>query len=91
MGASTEPIAARFAENLVRHRNAAKLSQEELADRAEIHRTQVSMIEGGKRMPRLDTLIKLAGALGIDAAELLAGVRWEPVVIRHGRFVLDDD
>lgn len=52
------------------------MSQEELADRAGI-----SLIESGKRMPRLDTLIKLAGALGVEVGVLVAGMRWEPTVM----------
>ncbi len=28
--------------------------------------------------PRLDTVIKLAGALGIEPCELIADVRWTP-------------
>ncbi|MBS1676871.1 MAG: helix-turn-helix transcriptional regulator [Actinobacteria bacterium] len=79
-------IAERFADNLVRQRQAAGLSQEELASRGDIHRTQISLIEGGKRMPRLDTLVKLAGALGIAPATLLDGISWEPTVTKHGRF-----
>jgi transcriptional regulator with XRE-family HTH domain len=84
----------RFAANLRGLREAAELSQEELAFRAEIHRTQISLIEGGHRLPRLDTLIKLCGALLIAPNELLEGISWEPSVHRPGRFILeagDDD
>ncbi|MBS1890248.1 MAG: helix-turn-helix transcriptional regulator [Actinobacteria bacterium] len=41
-----------FGENLLRIRQARKLSQESLAERAGIHRTQVSMFETGQRQPR---------------------------------------
>jgi len=79
----------RFAANLRRLRGAAGLSQEELAFAAEIHRTQVSLIEGGHRMPRLDTLVKLSGALGLTPNDLLDGVTWAPSVHRPGGFVVD--
>jgi transcriptional regulator with XRE-family HTH domain len=79
-------ISERFAENLARHRQERGLSQEELAARADIHRTQISLIEGGKRMPRLDTLVKLAGALGVEPGDLLEGIVWEPTVTTVGEF-----
>ncbi len=83
-------ITERFAENLARERHAASMSQEELAARAEIHRTQISLIEGGKRMPRLDTVVKLAGALGVPTGALLDGISWEPTVTQVGEFKIAD-
>jgi transcriptional regulator with XRE-family HTH domain len=67
-------IGERFGRNLAAQREKAGLSQEELADRAQMHRTAISLSETGKRMPRLDTLLKLAAALGISAATLLDGI-----------------
>jgi transcriptional regulator with XRE-family HTH domain len=79
----------RFAANLLLLRNAAGLSQEELSFRAAIHRTQISLIEGGHRMPRLDTLIKLAGALEVTLQDLLKGIAWEPSIVSPGRFIVE--
>lgn len=76
---------ARFAENLSRYFEAAEISQEALASRAGIHRTQVGELLRGKQNPRLETVIKLAGALGIDPALLIEGIRWEPAATT-GRF-----
>jgi transcriptional regulator with XRE-family HTH domain len=81
-------ISRRFAANMRRLREAADLSQEELAFLAAIHRTQTSLIEGGHRLPRLDTLVKLAGALGVTPNDLLDGIEWEPSEHRPGRFLL---
>jgi transcriptional regulator with XRE-family HTH domain len=78
----------RFAANLRRLREAAGLSQEELAFRADVHRTQISLIEGGHRMPRLDTLIKLAGALDATANDLVDGITWEPYEQLAGGFLV---
>ena len=86
----TRPVVAeRFAANLRTLRKAAGLNQEELALRADIHRTQISYVESGQRMPRLDTLIKLAGALGVTANDLVAGIVWEPFEQRAGDFAVN--
>ena len=71
-------VAERFAANLVRCRRRVGISQEELADRASLHRTAIGLLETGERVPRVDTLMKLAGALEVDPLELLAGIEWQP-------------
>lgn len=60
-----------------RRRNLLDLSQEALAERAGIHRTQISFYENGERMPLASSLIKLAAALGISVGRLLVGIEWE--------------
>jgi transcriptional regulator with XRE-family HTH domain len=77
----------RFAENLIRCRKRAGLSQEETAVRASLHRTAVGQIERQERIPRIDTLIKLAGALSVSPSELLEGLAWEPGYVEPGKFV----
>ena len=64
-------------QNLVRFRGRAGLSQQGTAVRAGIHRTHVAKIEGGERLPRLDTIVKLAGALEVEPCALLMGMAWE--------------
>jgi transcriptional regulator with XRE-family HTH domain len=59
-------------------RRRADLSQEQLATLAGLHRTEISLIENGGRIPRVDTLMKLAGALEVSASELLRGMEWRP-------------
>ncbi len=68
----------RFGENLVRYRNHADISQEELGFRASIHRTEVSLLERGERMPRVDTALRIAGSLGVPLDDLVAGLEWRP-------------
>jgi len=60
-----------FAFNLKRLRTSAGLSQEELADRAGLHRTYISSIERAQRNISLENIFVLAGALGAQPGELL--------------------
>ena len=50
--------------NVKRLREAQGISQEDLADRAGVHRTYVSGVERGVRNPTVTVLEKIAGALG---------------------------
>lgn len=79
-------IAARFGQNLRRCRKRADLSQEELSVRASVHRTEISHLERGLRIARVDTLVKLRGSLGVSADELLEGMGWNPGGTRIGQF-----
>jgi len=76
--------AGRFAANLRRVRDAAGLSQEAVAFGAGLHRTQISLLERGDRLPRIETLVKLAGATGTTPDDLLAGITWEPITVVEG-------
>jgi transcriptional regulator with XRE-family HTH domain len=53
-------------------REAAGLSQAELADRADTGQAALSRIEGGEQDPRLSTLARIAGALGCELEIRLA-------------------
>jgi transcriptional regulator with XRE-family HTH domain len=57
--------------NVRRYRHAAKLSQEELAHRAEIDRTYISEIERCVYAASIDVVDRLARELGVEAADLL--------------------
>jgi len=48
------------------------ISQEILADRADLNRSYVGEVERGTAMPSLSTITKLARALNLSAADLLA-------------------
>ncbi len=74
----TPEMKVRFGENLARCREGADVSQEELGFRASIHRTEVSLLERGERMPRVDTAMRIAGSLGISLDDLVAGMEWRP-------------
>jgi transcriptional regulator with XRE-family HTH domain len=83
-------VAKRFGQNLARCRARAGISQEELGFRASLHRTEVGQLERGVRLARIDTLVKLAGALDVSPGDLLAGLSWEPGGTRLGSFVAPD-
>jgi transcriptional regulator with XRE-family HTH domain len=54
------------------------LTQEEVANLAELDRKHVSSIETGKTVPGILTLIKIAGALKIPTRHLVDGLAWVP-------------
>lgn len=58
--------------NLRRYREAAGLSQMELADRAGVSRQLVGAAEAGRNTPRVDAGLALADALGVTVEELFA-------------------
>lgn len=53
-------------------RKNAGLSQEELADRANVHWTYLSDLERGQQSPTLDVVNRLARALRVTVSELFA-------------------
>jgi transcriptional regulator with XRE-family HTH domain len=63
-----------FGENARRLRAAARLTQMEVADRGGLDMTEVSRLERGIKDPRLSTIVRLAAGLGVEPAELLAGL-----------------
>jgi transcriptional regulator with XRE-family HTH domain len=64
-----------FARNLRSRRQAAGLSQEQLADRTGLHPTEISRLERAAREPRLGTMLRLAKGLDIGIEKLIAGIR----------------
>lgn len=74
----TPEMKVRFGQNLARCREGADVSQEELSFRASIHRTEVSLLERGERMPRVDTALRIAGSLGVPLDDLVTGLEWKP-------------
>jgi transcriptional regulator with XRE-family HTH domain len=54
-----------------RHRLAAGLSQEKLAEYAEIHRNHIGFLERGLRSPTVEVLVRIGDALGVPAWLLL--------------------
>jgi transcriptional regulator with XRE-family HTH domain len=79
-------VAERLGENLRRTRRRVGLSQEQVAIRASLHRTEIGLLERGGRVARIDTLIQLAGAMSVHPADLLDGIAWTPGGVQGGAF-----
>jgi len=79
-------VAQHFSENLARELDRSPLSQEAVATRAGIHRTQITKLLEGVHVPRVDTMIKLEGALGLKRATLIQGITWNPPTAPSGEF-----
>jgi transcriptional regulator with XRE-family HTH domain len=69
-----KPSARRiFAENLRKARLAKRLSQEDLGELANLHRTYVGSVERAERNVSIDNIERIATALGVSPASLLKG------------------
>jgi transcriptional regulator with XRE-family HTH domain len=67
----------RLGQNLVEAREKRDLTQAATAKLAGLHRTEISLIERGQRVPQLDTIVKLGGALRMQPCALLVGMAWK--------------
>ncbi|MBS1882768.1 MAG: helix-turn-helix transcriptional regulator [Actinobacteria bacterium] len=84
--ARSREVAERLGENLRRARRRVGLSQEQVAIRASLHRTEIGLLERGGRVARVDTLIQLAGAMSVPPSELIDGIAWTPGDVQGGSF-----
>jgi transcriptional regulator with XRE-family HTH domain len=64
-----------FGQNIRKQRSEQGLSQEALADKADLDSTYISGIERGVRNPSLLSIVRIAKALGTDLGSLFQGVR----------------
>jgi transcriptional regulator with XRE-family HTH domain len=66
-------LTATLATNIRAYREANNLSQEELADMCDLHRTYVGSVERGERNVTLSTLEIFASVIGVSIPQLLTG------------------
>jgi len=59
-------------EALRAHRKTSGFSQEKLAEKADLSTVFISRIERGKESPSVDSLVKIARALGVPVRDLIA-------------------
>jgi len=69
-----------FGSNLRRKREEKKLTQEKLAEKADLDPTYISGIERGVRNPSLLSIVRIAKALGTTASDLSRGIEGRRVV-----------
>ena len=60
-----------FGENVRKFRRKLNISQEELADKADLHRTYIGMIERAEKNITLVNIEKIANALEVKIEDLL--------------------
>jgi transcriptional regulator with XRE-family HTH domain len=64
-------FARKFGRVLQKHRLAKHISQESLAEKADLHQTHIGLIERGARNPSLNVAKSLADGLGLPLAKLI--------------------
>jgi transcriptional regulator with XRE-family HTH domain len=90
LGTDRKPVAVHFGRNLRRFRDEADISQEELGFLAALHRTEIGLLERGRREPKLDTIIKLADALSVSLDQLCGEASWKREGSGLGEFEFRD-
>jgi ribosome-binding protein aMBF1 (putative translation factor) len=69
-----ESVSRQFGRNLAEARGWEGISQKQLAERVSLHQSDVARLEYAERCPRLDRVVKLADALGVQVRDLLYGI-----------------
>lgn len=89
----SDELRERLGINLRECRARLGISQHEVSFRSETGLASVSPIELGRKLPRIDTFIRLAGALEVTPNELTAGIVWMPAerVVTPGGFEVPTD
>jgi len=67
-------VVKQFAKVLQELRHESGLSQEELADKCDLHDRYISFLERGLRQPTITTIFKISKALNILPSELIKKV-----------------
>ena len=71
-----------FSENIKKYRS-GKFTQETLAEKIGVSAQNINDIEGKRRFPRTDTLVKIADALDVEVYQLFIPQDKTPVVIEE--------
>lgn len=64
-----------FGKNVSRLRNAIGLTQEKLAEKADLDRSSLQRIEWGKQNPSVDIVARLKHSLGCSWDDLMKGLK----------------
>lgn len=74
MDRSNQPLVAAFADALREARQKAGMTQEELAERADVSVRFISLLETGRRQPSLSALAAVSAGLGMTISALIMTV-----------------
>lgn len=72
--ATNHILLKKFGNRVQSLRNQVGISQEKLAEMAEMHRTYISGIERGERNVSLINIMRLASALNVSVSKLMEGI-----------------
>jgi len=72
-----QKVRAALAITLIKTRYAQGLNQEELADKAELSRQYISMVERQERSPNFLTLVRLCHGLGVELLSFMGALTQE--------------
>ena len=75
-----DELKAVFSDNIKKYRS-GKFTQETLAEKIGVSAQNINDIEGKRRFPRTDTLVKIANALNVEVYQLFVPKDKTPVVI----------
>jgi DNA-binding XRE family transcriptional regulator len=64
----------KFGKKVAEARKSKGMTQEQLADAVDLHRTYIGFIEQGKRNPSIGNVHKIAKVLKIDLEDLFKGL-----------------
>jgi len=71
-----------FSDNIKKYRS-GKFTQETLAEKIGVSAQNINDIEGKRRFPRTDTLVKIANALNVEVYQLFIPQDKTPIVIEE--------
>lgn len=66
---------AAFGQRLRQLRAERSISQDDLADKTDVHPTAIGRLERGSREPRLTTILRIARGLDVQPGVLLDGLK----------------
>ncbi|HVX33540.1 MAG TPA: helix-turn-helix transcriptional regulator [Solirubrobacterales bacterium] len=90
MAAKSKDARMRFVANVERRREELGCSREELAERAGVEGARLEAILRGDAEAHVDSVYRLAGALGVSPGTLYEGVAWVPDGDGGGEYRVDD-
>ena len=56
---------------------------------AALHRTEIGLLENGRRVPRIDMVVKIAACLALPPGDLLDGIGWALSQSNPGSFLIE--